>query len=160
MCWSKWIYFFRSCRAHGQFLLCFACVCLFVCVFVCFHFSCILQCACYFFNCPCCAVLISISVAKRLVFCVFHVNTVGSGCGGNGDGDGGIYVELLFFLSVVVYCIQLHLLTKKRYLHTSEYFITAQAFLNHIRLFLCEYLFESLSWFCNVFNISSFHLGK
>lgn len=96
MCSSKWICFLRSCRAHGQFLLCFACVCLFVCVFVCFHFSCILQCACYFFNCPCCVVLISISVAKRLVFCVFHVNTVGSGCGGNGDGDGGIYVELLF----------------------------------------------------------------
>lgn len=47
----------------------------------------------YFFNCPCCVVLIAISVAKRLVFCVFHVNTVGSGCG---DDDGGIYVELLF----------------------------------------------------------------
>lgn len=36
MCSSKWIWFFRSCRARGQFLLCFACVyvCLCVCSFV------------------------------------------------------------------------------------------------------------------------------
>lgn len=155
MCSSKWICFFRSCRAHGQFLLCFACVCLFVCVFVCFHFSCIIQCACYFFNCPCCVVLISISVAKRLVFCVFHVYTVGRWL-------WWWWWWYLCWIVVVVCCIQLNLLTKKRYLHTSEYFITAQAFLNHIRLFWCEYLFEmlSLSWFCDVFNILSFHLGK